>query len=87
MTAGPAGLDAGLAAVAGFLGPDGASVRVLGWDAAAGTLSLRLELESAECAECVLPRPMLDRLLLDALRAHAPEVDAVSVEDPREGRG
>ena len=48
MSSTPPGLTAGLAAVAGFLGPDGARVVVLAWDAAAGTLSLRLELESAQ---------------------------------------
>jgi hypothetical protein len=80
----PAGLDAGLEAVAGFLGPDGAQVVVEGWDATAGALSLRLELESAECAECVVPRPMLDRLLLDALRQHAPAVRRVQLDDPRD---
>ena len=83
MTA-PPGLDAGLAAVAGFLGPDGARVVVLGWDEAASELVVRLELDSADCAECVVPRPMLDRVLLDTLRQHAPAVRAVRVEDPRE---
>ena len=83
MTAAPPGLDAGLEAVAAFLGPDGAQVVVEGWDDAAGTLSLRLELESAECAECVVPQPLLDRLLLDTLRRHAPSVRAVRLDDPR----
>jgi hypothetical protein len=80
----PPGLAAGLAAVARFLGPDGAQVVVVGWDGAAGELSLRLELESADCAECVVPRPLLDRLLLDALREHEPAVRAVRLDDPRE---
>jgi hypothetical protein len=84
MTSPPAGLDAGLQAVAAFLGPDGAQVVVESWDDAAGTLSLRLELESAECAECVVPRPLLDRLLLDTLRRHAPSVHAVRLDDPRD---
>lgn len=84
MSSAPPGLAAGLAAVAGFLGPDGAQVVVTGWDAAAGALSLRLELKSAQCAECVVPRPMLDQLLLDTLRRHAPSVHAVRLDDPRE---
>ncbi len=85
MTAAPPGLDAGLEAVAAFLGPDGAQVVVEAWDERAGALSLRLELESAECAECVVPRPLLDRLLLDALRRHAPAIRVVQVADPRDG--
>jgi hypothetical protein len=45
----PVGLDAGLAAVAELLGPDGAPVQVVGWDDREATRSLRLELESAQC--------------------------------------
>lgn len=84
MTAAPPGLDAGLEAVTAFLGPDGAHVVVESWDDDAGALSLRLELASAECAECVVPRPLLDRLLLDALRRHAPTIRVVHLDDPRD---
>ena len=80
----PPGLDAGLEAVAGFLGPDGAEVVVRAWDDASGTLTLRLELATAECAECVVPRPMLDHLLLDTLRRHAPTIRVVDLDDPRD---
>lgn len=82
--AGPAGLTSGLAAIEGFLGPDGARVTVEGWDADAGRLSLRLVLESPDCAECVVPRPTLDTLLLDTLRRHAPAIRAIGLVDPRE---
>jgi hypothetical protein len=81
---GPPGLTAGLAAVDGFLGPDGAKVAVEAWDAETGRLSLRLVLESADCAECVVPRPTLDTLLLDTLRRHAPVVRVIALVDPRE---
>jgi hypothetical protein len=84
VTSSPPGLDAGLDAVAEFLGPDGARVHVEGWEPDAGHLRLRLELESAGCAECVLPRPMLDRMLLTTLREHAPAVRTLHVDDPRE---
>jgi len=87
MTSPPAGLDAGLAAVAELLGPDGARVEVVGWDDAEATLSLRLELESAECAECVVARPLLDTMLLDSLRRYVPAVRAVALDDPRDGVG
>ena len=80
----PRGLTAGLAAVDGFLGPDGATVVVEGWDAGTGRVSLRLVLESAECAACVVPRPTLDMVLLDTLRRHAPAVRSVALVDPRE---
>jgi len=87
MSAPPAGLDAGLAAVAELLGPDGARVEVVGWDEAAATLSLRLELGSAECAECVVPRPLLDAMVLDSLRRHVPAMRAVTLDDPRDDGG
>lgn len=80
----PPGLPAGLAAVDGFLGPDGARVTVEAWDAATGRLSLRLVLESANCADCVVPRPVLDTLLFETVRRHAPAVRAITLADPRE---
>jgi hypothetical protein len=80
----PVGLEAGLEAVDGLLGPDGARVEVQAWDPASGRLALVLALDSAECAACVVPRPMLDSLLLDTLRRHAPAVRAVVLDDPRE---
>jgi Fe-S cluster biogenesis protein NfuA len=81
---GPAGLTDGLVAVEGFLGPDGGSVAVEAWDPETGRLSLRLVLDSADCADCVVPRPTLDTLLLDTLRRHAPVVRAIVLVDPRE---
>jgi hypothetical protein len=83
--AAPAGLDAALAAVRELLGPDGADVEPAGWEPDHGRLRLRLVLESAECAECVLPRPMLDRVLLDTIRSHAAAVRELDVDDPRDG--
>ena len=60
----PTGLDDGLDAVRVFLGPDGADVTTIGWDEGNGRLALRLELEGAECPECVIPQPMLGELML-----------------------
>ena len=83
----PTGLDAGLDAVRVFLGPDGADVTTVGWDEASGRLALRLELEGAECAECVIPQPMLGELMLSAIQEHALAVVAVDLDDPRDGDG
>lgn len=84
-TPAPTGLDEGLEAVRVFLGPDGADVTPVGWDAGSGRLALRLELEGAECPECVIPQPMLGELMLGAIQEHAPAVQAVDLDDPREG--
>ena len=84
LTESPTGLDEGLDAVRVFLGPDGADVTPTGWDATGGRLALRLELEGAECPECVIPQPMLGELMLHAIQEHAPAVQAVDLDDPRE---
>jgi len=80
----PSGLDAGLDAVRVFLGPDGADVTPTAWDGGAGRLALRLELAGAECPECVIPQPMLGELMLHAIQEHAPAVQAVDLDDPRD---
>lgn len=80
----PTGLDEGLDSVRVFLGPDGADVTATAWNASAGRLALRLELEGAECAECVIPQPMLGELILAAVQEHAPDVRELDLDDPRE---
>jgi hypothetical protein len=80
----PAGLETGLDAVRVFLGPDGADVTPIDWDADSGRLALRLELANAECPECVIPQPMLGELMLHAIQEHAPEVRIIDLDDPRE---
>jgi hypothetical protein len=80
----PTGLDQGLDAVRVFLGPDGADLTPTDWDAANGRLAVRLELEQAECPECVIPQPMLGELMLHAIQEHAPAVLKLDVDDPRE---
>jgi Fe-S cluster biogenesis protein NfuA len=49
-----------------------------------GTVRLRLVLETAECAECVMPRPFLERVALDVMRKVAPGITAVAIADPRD---
>ena len=49
-----------------------------------GTVNLQLVVEGASCVECVMPREFLEQIALDLLRGQAPEVGAVSIDDPRE---
>ena len=49
-----------------------------------GTVNLQLVVEGASCVECVMPREFLEQIALDMLRGQAPEVGAVSIDDPRE---
>ena len=56
---------------------DGGDVELVAEEA--GTVRLRLLLESAECAECVLPKPMLEDVATKLLGV------TVVLDDPREG--
>jgi hypothetical protein len=48
------------------------------------TAHLQLHVVDADCAECVLPRQMLELVVLDLLRPGHPELGAVCIVDPRE---
>ena len=48
------------------------------------TVSLKLILEGASCAECVMPREFLEQIVLDMLMRAGHGVTAVAIEDPRE---
>jgi Fe-S cluster biogenesis protein NfuA len=63
---------------------DGGDMLLEGVDPAANSVSLRLVLEGASCEECVMPREFLEQIALDMLRKQAPELAAVSIDDPRE---
>jgi hypothetical protein len=64
-----------------MLKPDDADLELVGVQD--GTVSVRLRLGAEACAECVLPREMLETLLLDGLRRHDGAITAVVVDDPR----
>jgi len=59
----------------------------VGVDPETSAVRLRLVLEGAECRECVLPRPMLEQIVTDALRTVVPDAGTVSISDPREREG
>jgi len=49
-----------------------------------GIARLRLVLRDADCAECIMPREHLERVVLITLRGSHPEIKRVEVQDPRE---
>jgi hypothetical protein len=49
-----------------------------------GTVNLRLVVEGASCAECILPRPLLEQVTLDIFQRGGTGVTAISIDDPRE---
>lgn len=73
----------GVAALRDFLQADGADVELAGIEG--GTLRFNLLLADARCAECVVPRPLLEAVALQLLQPLVPGLAAVAIHDPREG--
>jgi hypothetical protein len=65
-----------------LVGADGADLEVVDLDDASGTLRLRLGIPDATCAECVMPRAVLEQVATDRLVDLG--VRSVIIEDPRE---
>lgn len=64
---------------------DGADLEFTALDS--GELSLRLLLEDAGCADCVMPRPILEEMVLSLMTQEGAAVTAVTIDDPRLGDG
>jgi Fe-S cluster biogenesis protein NfuA len=75
-------VTAGLMPVREVLQSDGGDIELVGVDG--DTARLRLVLETAGCAECVLPRPMLETIALQMMQPLVPGLSAVAIDDPRE---
>ena len=75
-------VTAGLAPVREVLRSDGGDIELV--DVTGGTARLRLQLADARCAECVLPRPMLEMIALQMMQPLVPGLTAVVIDDPRE---
>jgi hypothetical protein len=65
-----------------ILQADGADIEFVRSDG--GTVYLRLLIADAQCAECVLPRAMLEPVVLDMLRRADTSIAGVLIDDPRE---
>jgi Fe-S cluster biogenesis protein NfuA len=63
---------------------DGGDIELVGFDDVAGTVALRLHVQSANCPECILPRPLLEDIAGGILRRSVPSITRVTVDDPRE---
>ena len=73
--------DAALAPVRDLIEADGGRVELVG--TTADTVQIRLVLDTAECAECVMPKPFLETVALDLLASALPGLAAVEIDDPR----
>lgn len=77
-----ASASAGLEPVRAVLQSDGGDIELVGIEG--DTARLRLVLEAAGCADCVLPRPMLETIALQMMGPLVPGLNAVVIDDPRE---
>jgi Fe-S cluster biogenesis protein NfuA len=73
--------------VAGLVQADGGDLELLSVDTTTGAVALRLLLQSANCAECVLPRAMLEGVATGIIQRSVPGVTGISIDDPRDDPG
>jgi Fe-S cluster biogenesis protein NfuA len=77
-------LGKGLAEIRTLLQADGSDMELVAVDHDSGVVRTMLVLENASCAECVVPRTMLERIGLDILQKTAAGVRRLDIDDPRE---
>jgi len=75
--------DHALTAVLTELAPEGASFQVLATDHKTARLDLRLSVDDAECADCVMPASYLKELIAGSLRQRVDRAYTVTLDDPR----
>jgi Fe-S cluster biogenesis protein NfuA len=75
-----------LESVRNLIRPDGGDFELVEVDDLAGVVRLRLVLRDAACAECVMPKAHLEAVALSMMQKRLSNLDAVSVEDPRDTR-
>jgi|GEM_PF-429641 hypothetical protein len=71
-----------LVGVRDLVAADGGDIVVTGTDE--HTVTLTLILDTAECAECVMPRSFLETVALDIMQPALPGLQSVFILDPRE---
>jgi Fe-S cluster biogenesis protein NfuA len=80
-------LRAALDQVSELVRPDGGDIELTGIDVATGTVRTRLVIETANCADCILPRQLLEEIVTGRLCRSVTGVQTVSIDDPREDVG
>ena len=72
-----------LGEISKILQADGADLDVLGLEC--NTVRTRLLLGTEACLECIMPKDVLEEIMLMSLKESMPEVERVQLDDPREG--
>jgi len=70
-----------------LLRSDGADLRLVEADPKTARIELRLELEGAECEDCVLPAELLEQMLSEALSRRVRGEFELVLHDPRRDAG
>ena len=78
----PAAVDSALSAVRDLVAADGGDITV--HSVTDNSVELTLILDTAECAECVMPRSFLETVALDLMKPSLPGLAEVRIHDPRE---
>jgi Fe-S cluster biogenesis protein NfuA len=76
-------VDAAIAELAPMLQADGADLVLVEANPATACIEVRLEVSDAACAECVLPGPLLEQVISDAIGRHSPGEFELVLQDPR----
>ncbi len=79
----PAAVADALAELAPMLQADGADLTLVSADPATSRIEMQLHVEDATCAECVLPGPLLEQVITDALARRIPTEFELVLRDPR----
>ena len=74
-------LLAAIAVIRESLQLDGGDLDVLGFEGT--TARIRLLISKDACHECIMPKDLLEEMILMGIRESIPEVDKVELEDPR----
>jgi Fe-S cluster biogenesis protein NfuA len=77
-----AALEPALDEVRSIIQADGGDILLTSVDS--GTVHLQLVVEGASCAECILPRELLEQVTLDIMQRGGTGVTAIKIDDPRE---
>lgn len=75
-----AAIDASLEALRSFLATDGYSLRIAGYEG--GTLSLTVEAGADACSDCLVPKPVMEGIVMNAMPAEV-DVTAVDITYPK----
>jgi Fe-S cluster biogenesis protein NfuA len=79
----PQAVNAAIAELAPMLQADGADLTLVEANPATARIEVRLHVEDATCAECVLPGPLLKQVIADAIARRMPTEFDLVLHDPR----